>query len=43
MASPTDRTYFPPLEDCLRGKTAIMYILPFPRFLLQKSKVGDPL
>lgn len=24
MASPTDRTYFPPLEDCLRGKTAIM-------------------
>ena len=25
MASPTDRTYFPPLEDCLRGKTAIMY------------------
>jgi len=26
MASVTDRTYFPPLGECLTGKVAILYV-----------------
>jgi nuclear pore complex protein Nup188 len=26
MATLTDRTYFPPLEECLSGKKIIMYV-----------------
>lgn len=28
MATLTDRTYFPPLEECLAGKKIILYVAP---------------